>query len=522
MRKMTDNRRIALNIMATYGRSVYSLIIGLFCGRWTLMALGQTDYGLIGLVGGLTGVVSFLNTLLATSVGRFYAIEVGASHRAGNGNVGLENCRRWFNTALSIHTIIPILLVLIGYPLGIWAIENFLSIPADRISACIWVWRYSCLSCFIGMFTVPFQAMYTAKQEIAELTIYSFASTTFNALFLYYMVSHPGDWLMRYSAWMCVISVLPASIIAIRAGIKFDECQFNLAYWWNRIRYIELAKYSVARFWASFTTTFAIQGQAVLVNKFMGSIYNASMTVGNTLAYQSMTFSSSVAAAFWPAITNKAGEGKLDEVHKLTMMTCRIGTVMMLVFAIPLALEVHEVLRLWLVTPPPFAAGICLVVLLRSVFEKMTEGYELAIFGSGQGVMKYSWAAGWAGICTVLVAWICFAFGFGMWSICIGLMTSKIITVAFRLSIARERLGISIREWFCQIAAPLSLAAVVAMMIGSMPRFLMKASLLRVICTSVICEVCFLPLLWRVVLVELERDMLRKKFMRFLGREDQG
>ena len=40
---MTENRRIVLNVAATYGRSVYALVCGLFSGRWALMALGQTD-----------------------------------------------------------------------------------------------------------------------------------------------------------------------------------------------------------------------------------------------------------------------------------------------------------------------------------------------------------------------------------------------------------------------------------------------------------------------------------------------
>ena len=46
-----------LNIIATYGRSLYALVIGLFCGRWTLMALGEVDNGLMGVVGGLTVAV---------------------------------------------------------------------------------------------------------------------------------------------------------------------------------------------------------------------------------------------------------------------------------------------------------------------------------------------------------------------------------------------------------------------------------------------------------------------------------
>lgn len=39
---MSPNRRIFLNIVATYGRSLYALVIGLFCGRWTLMALNPS------------------------------------------------------------------------------------------------------------------------------------------------------------------------------------------------------------------------------------------------------------------------------------------------------------------------------------------------------------------------------------------------------------------------------------------------------------------------------------------------
>ena len=54
---MSPNRRIFLNIIATYGRSLYALVIGLFCGRWTLMALGEVDYGLMGVVGGLMAFV---------------------------------------------------------------------------------------------------------------------------------------------------------------------------------------------------------------------------------------------------------------------------------------------------------------------------------------------------------------------------------------------------------------------------------------------------------------------------------
>ena len=47
---MSPNRRIFLNIVATYGRSLYAFAIRLFTARWVLVLLGQVDYGLVGVV----------------------------------------------------------------------------------------------------------------------------------------------------------------------------------------------------------------------------------------------------------------------------------------------------------------------------------------------------------------------------------------------------------------------------------------------------------------------------------------
>ena len=73
---MTANARIVLNILATYGRSLYALVLGLFTARWALQALGQVDYGLMGVVGGLAAFISFLNSLMAAAVARLYAVNV--------------------------------------------------------------------------------------------------------------------------------------------------------------------------------------------------------------------------------------------------------------------------------------------------------------------------------------------------------------------------------------------------------------------------------------------------------------
>ena len=51
---MSPNRRIFLNIIATYGRSLYALVCGLFIGRWVLAALGKIEFGFCGVGCGMT------------------------------------------------------------------------------------------------------------------------------------------------------------------------------------------------------------------------------------------------------------------------------------------------------------------------------------------------------------------------------------------------------------------------------------------------------------------------------------
>ena len=160
--KISPNKRIAINIFASYFRSIIVLVCGLVTGRWSLMALGEVDYGLLFLVGGMLFFVTFLNGVMAGAVARFYAYSVGESQK--DYTVGLEKCRQWFNTALLIHLVLPVVLVSIGFPVGIYAVRHWLTIPLERIDDCCWVWFWSCLSGFISMITVPFSSFFYAKR----------------------------------------------------------------------------------------------------------------------------------------------------------------------------------------------------------------------------------------------------------------------------------------------------------------------------------------------------------------------
>ena len=515
---MTQNRRIFLNIIATYGRSVYTLVCGLFTARWVLAALGKEDFGLYGVVGGLTVFVSFFNMLLSVATGRFYAFAEGKAVKAaedGRRAAGLEECRMWFSTAVLLHTVVPILLVAVGYPLGMHAVENWLTIPAERLYACRWVFRFVCLSCFVSMVNVPFQAMYTAKQYIAELTIYGVASTTANIFFMYFMVTHLGDWLAKYALWMCLVTVVPQLIICARALKVFEECRFKLTYALDKSRICQLSSFA---FWQMFGGLGAIlkgQGIQILVNKYFGPIYNASMSIGNQVSAQSQTLSGAMQGAFAPAITTACGAGRYEEMRALAYRTCKFGMLLALIFVLPLALELRTILNLWLVDPPPYTAELCWCILLMAIIDKSASGHMLAVAAKGK-IAAYQTFLGGSLILTLPLAWVMVAKGFGFVSIGWAMVLTMMMCSWGRVWFARKLVGMSARYWMFKIMLPVGIVVGVAGVAGYLPHFVLASGLLRVIATTFVCEVLLLPLVWFVLFDSSERLYLTNRIGRLL------
>ena len=476
------------------------------------MALGAVDYGLMGLIGGLSAFISFFNSLMATAVGRFFAFSIGAAE--GKGDEGIEECRQWFNVALLIHTIVPFCLLAIGYPTGVWAINNFLTIPADRITDCIWVWRFVCISCFLSMVSVPFNAIYVAKQYIAELTIYTIVTVTINAMFLYYMVSHPGQWLVKLSLWSCLLAILPQMLIATRALWLFPECRVVPRYMLSRNKIKEISVYAFYRFFGALGVIVKRQGLDILVNKVLGPAKNAAVNVGGSVSGHANSLSGAFLTALSPAITTAYGARDYDRFKKMSLAACKIAAAMILIFAVPLFLEADEVFRIWLVNPPEGCVSICIGLLVTLVIENMSCGYCMAIYAHGDINSSQVWYL-IASTSAVPMVWAFMVNGFGIASVAYGLVLSYIFILGVRLFYARKLCAFSIRKWMCCVALPVSVCVTIALGVAIIPRLFIEPSFTRVVITTVFTNAILLPLCWFLLFDVEERSIVLSKIKSF-------
>ena len=504
--------------MATYGRTVVGVLCGIYSTRWVLMALGKEDFGLFGLVGGLVTFLSFLNTQFAGALSRFYAFAVGQSKVSVDADQALEECRKWFSVGLAIHTIIPISLIAIGYPIGAWAIRTgVVGVPECRIDACIWLWRFVCISSLISMVNVPFSAMYTAKQYIAELTVYSLVQTIVRTIFIYSMTLRQGDWLVVYGLATCLILIVPQILICIRAIVVFPECRFRVAYvaLWGYAR--RLAAYAGWQSFGGFGYLARHQFLTVVVNRFFGPRVTASFSIGEMVSAEAAALTGALNTAFAPAITTACGEGNWERMRRMAYQACKFGTLLTMLFAIPLGLEMSEVLRLWLKDVPQWTEGICLIMLAVVVIDKFSLGHGIGVNASGRVAcfQVYRGLACMTAIPFSIVAVLVFRH---VYAVAVALLVTTCIACFSDVWVARTRIGLSARYWLFKIVVPLGVVSLVTCAIGFIPHYFLAPSFLRIVVTTLVVFLCLVPLSWLFVLNVYEREFVSNRFTALISR----
>lgn len=491
--RLTENRRIALNVIVTYGRTVIDVLCSLFAVRWVLMALGQRDFGLYGVVGGLVVFVTFINGLFSSAVARFYGYEIGKISVSDDKAFALEECRRWFSTAIVIHIVIPLVLFAIGYTSGDYAIKYaWIGVPTDRIDACRWVWLFTCVDSFTAMLSAPIFAMFTAKQNIAEMTIYSVLQTIGKTVFIYTMTLFQRDWLVLYSIGLCIIAQIPRICAVIHALCCFDECKFRCSALRDVWRYKKLISFVGWRSFMGLGDIAKGQGISILVTRSFGPIANAAMTVGTRLGGESAVLSSALQNAFAPAITAACGADNFEKMRLLAYRVCKYSTLLVMLVAIPLALEVEEVLRLWLVTPPVCSEGICICIIAACVVGRCSFGHTIAVMAKGK-ISAYCLVHGIALMLSVLFAWIFVWLGGGIHWVGIAIVVSAVLALLGDILIARRCVEMSIFQWLKSVMLPLLLVSTFTIIAGLPSINYLPPSCLRVCITTVCCVSVFIP-----------------------------
>ena len=324
------------------------------------------------------------------------------------------------------------------------------------------------------------------------------------------------DKLLTYAVFTMIVNAGIPLVQILWAFAQFKECRIRWTYWgdWKRLR-------SLLSFagWTTFGFggyTFGHQGNVVLTNQFFGSAMNASYGIAAQLTNHTGALSNALMGAMTPVITSCEGSGDRQRTIRLALRSGRIGGFLLILFGVPLLLELPEVIRLWLGKLPECVVPICSVALCSAIVSKLTLGHQMAMNASGK-IALWQFFEG-----TILAAMVGFGFifilsGFGPLSAALGCLCSSIVSAGTVLVFCHIRLNMNISLWFRHVAGPITAITIVTILFAGMSVWLLPPSFLRILVTTACSLAIMLPLGWLIILEDAERDMVKVKLHAVIG-----
>lgn len=373
------------------------MVFTLLSTRWILEALGTNDFGLYSLVAGLIAMLSFLNTAMAVGTQRNLSFDIGKNDADG--------LKSTFLCSIVIHIVLGIIIIFVLESIGVYYLTNFLNVPPERNEDAVTILHIMTLSMFLTIIGVPFLALLNSHEHLWVIAIVNIIESLWKFGIAFFLLSYAGDRLITYAFLILAMTLFSFFSMSVMCFIKYPETKcFHLKYCnWDKIKY--LLTYSSWNIIGSIGLLLKGQGIAMIFNTFAGVAVNAAYGIASQINGQLSFFSNSIIRSFNPQIISSEGAGDHNRMVRLSFMSCKISTSLMLIIIVPLMFNLDIVLRLWLKNVPDYSVHFSFLILVHSIFYQMFHGMELAIHASGK-IRNFSIFACFLNLLTLPVAYV--------------------------------------------------------------------------------------------------------------------
>ena len=109
------------------------------------------------------------------------------------GKGDIKNLHKVFSTALQIHILISVLIVVLGETVGLWFMYEKMQIPADRMDAAFWVLQCSIVATVVMIISVPYNADIIAHEKMSAFAYISILEAVLKLAVVYILVVFSYD-----------------------------------------------------------------------------------------------------------------------------------------------------------------------------------------------------------------------------------------------------------------------------------------------------------------------------------------
>ena len=373
MTNVEKNARIVKNTAFLYLRMILMMLVSLYTSRIILQSLGVEDFGIYNVVAGIVVLFSFVSNAMALASQRFLSFSIGK-------NIEKE-INRIFCMSLTTHIIIIIFVIIIAETIGLFILYK-MNFPNDRVTAIGWVYQIAIVTCCINIVRVPYNALIIAYEQMSFYAWISIIEAVLKLVIVFFLTSLNSDKLISYSFLLLFVTFLVDIFYFLYCKKQFSVSKYHFI--WDRKLLTEFANFSGWSLAGSLASVGVHQGLNMIINIFFGVTVNAAVGISNQVMGVVSQFLSNFQTAFNPQLVKSYAKGDTDYFINLIFKSSKISFFLMLIIALPILVNCHFFLDVWLDTVPEYATSFSQLMIIFLLVESISGPLWMAVQATGK------------------------------------------------------------------------------------------------------------------------------------------
>ena len=474
-----NSKRIAKNTLFLYFRMLFLMGIALYTSRVILNALGVEDFGIYNVVGGVVAMFTVISGSLSAAISRFITYELGKGDQS--------KLNKIFSASVTIQLALSLIIVVLIESVGVWFLNAKMTIPADRMVAANWVLQFSIITFVINLISVPYNAAIIAHERMSAFAYISILEAVCKLAIAFLIMVSPMDKLVFYAILMCAVSVLIRFTYGHYCKKHFTECTYH--FHWDKDILKKMFGFAGWNFIGASSAVLRDHGGNIVINLFYGPSVNAARGIAIQVNNAIMGFVSNFMTALNPQITKSYASGDREYMMTLLFQGARLSFYLLLLLSLPVLVNTHYILVLWLKLVPEHAVFFVQLILVFAMSESISNPLITAMLATGK-IRNYQIVVGGLQMMNLPISYVCLRLGCIPETVLIVAIVISQCCLAARLYMLRGMIGLSSIQYLKKVYFNVIVVALLSLAVPGLLSKCVDESFLSFVLLSLVAMLC--------------------------------
>lgn len=481
---------------------LFLMIISLYTSRIVLNALGVEDFGIYNVAGGVVAMFSILSGSLSAAISRFITYELGKNN--------ILKLKVIFSSAITIQIGLGIVIVFFAETIGIWFLNTQMNISIERMVAANWVLQFSIITFIINLISVPYNAVIIAHEKMSAFAYISIFEAIGKLLIAYLITISPIDKLIFYAILMCVVAIAIRLLYGYYCKRHFDECRFHFI--WNKQIFQQIFSFAGWNFIGASSAVLRDHGGNIIINLFCGPTVNAARGIAFQVNNAIQGFVSNFMTALNPQITKSYAVKNYTYMMTLIFQGARLSFYMLLLLSLPIIINTHYLLTLWLNTVPEHTVLFVRLVLIFAMSESISGPLITAMLATGN-IRNYQIIVGGLQMLNLPISYILLSLGAIPETVLIVAVLISQCCLMARLYMLKKMIKLKIKDYLKKVYFNIITVSIIAIILPICMQERLAENFINFLLSSLICMLCTYLSIYYIGCSYEERKFIYNKFL---------